>query len=104
MKKGGFSMQPKLVIKITNLSDKLVQFTLFKGAQLDTSIISPKQLIALNNGIPLESELEEEAESRILKSIMGECTQDVLGKCTIIEAIKLIRALNHNKEIKIISH
>ena len=91
----------KLIIKIANPNNSLAQFTLHKGAQLDASIISPKRLIEMQNGILKEPDLEEKVNNQILKSVMGECTQDIKGKCTIEEAIELIRALNHKQEVKL---
>lgn len=95
-------MNPKLIIKALNPTDKFVQFILFKGAQLDASIITPKRLLELQSGILEEANLEEQTESQILKSVMGECTQDISGKCTLKEAVELIRALNHKQEAKIV--
>jgi len=77
----------KLIIKVTDHANRRAQFTLHKGAQLDASIISPKRLIEMHNGICNEPDLEEKVSNQILKSVMGECTQDITGKCTIEEAI-----------------
>jgi hypothetical protein len=87
----------KLLVEITNLADNMARFILRKGAQLDTSIISPRQLIELHNGKIEQSTLEDKAQTSILKSVMGECTQDITGKCTFKEAVMLIRALNHTQ-------
>lgn len=90
-------MNPKLIIKALTPTDNLVQFILFKGAQLDASIISPKQLIELHDGIYEEQTIEEKIQNQVLKSVMGECTQEITGKCTLKKAVELIRALNHKQ-------
>ena len=95
-------MNPKLIIKVLNPTDKHVQFMLFKGAQLDASIISPKQLYELHEGFYEEQTIEEKIQHQVLKSVMGECTQDIMGKCTLKQAVELIRALNHKQEIKLV--
>lgn len=92
----------KLLVEVTPRPGPLVNFNLYKGAQLDASIITPERLFYLHNGTFPVLELEERAQSRILKCVMGECTEDISGKCTIQEAVELIRALNHTQEVKFI--
>ncbi len=94
-------MEPKLIIYVRNPADKLVEFHLSKGAQLDASIIGPQRLMKLHSGVLEEPELEERIENQILKSMMGECTTDISGKCTLQDAVDLIRALHHRQEAKI---
>jgi len=91
----------KLTIKMASSNKSLAQFTLYKGAQLDASIINPNQLIKMHNGIQEKPSLEEKIKHQVLKGVMGECTQDITGKCTIGEAVELIRALNHKQEVKL---
>ena len=97
----------KLLVKMKDFTKNRAQaqFTLFKGAQLDSSIISPKELIKMHSGIFWEEPtIEERIQTQILKSVMGECTKDIIGKCTLEEAIKLIRALSHKQEIELVFH
>ncbi len=94
-------MEPKLIIHVRNPANKLVEFHLFKGAKLDASIIGPKQLMKLHSGVLEEPELDERIENQILKGVMGECTMDISGTCTIQNAVDLIRALHHRQEVKI---
>ena len=91
----------KLVIEITSRQEGTAQFTLRKGAQLNASIISPQRLIEMHEGVWDEFTLEEKIQSSILTSVMGECTKDITGICTIKEAVDLIRALNHKQEVKL---
>ena len=91
----------KLFIELTNPVNSLVNFTLRKGAQLNASIISPARLIELHNGIVEPSTLDDKAQTNVLKSVMGECTQDITGRCTVKEAVELIRALNHKQEVEL---
>lgn len=92
----------KLIIKATNPSDNLVQFILYKGAQLDASIITPKRLIELHDEIWEEPTLDERVQSQALKGVMGECSKDITGTCTLKEAVELLRALNHKQEAKLV--
>jgi hypothetical protein len=92
----------KLIIEITSSTENLVRFTLCKGAKLNASIISPKRLIEMHNGIFEPPDLEETVQSQVLKSVMGECTHDINGKCTLKEAVELIRALNHKQEVELV--
>ena len=91
----------KLLIELTNPANSLVKFTLRKGAQLDSSIISPARLIELHNGIVEPSTLDDKAQANVLKSVMGACTQDITGRCSLKEAVELIRALNHKQEVEL---
>ena len=91
----------KLLVEIISPANNRANFILRKGAQLDASIISPVQLMKLHCGIIEQPTLEEKAQASILKSIMGECTQDITGKCTLKEAVMLIRALNHKQEVEV---
>lgn len=91
----------KLLIEVANPANNRVQFTLYKGAQLDASVISPKQLIEMHNGVYDEPTLEEKVQNQVLKNVMGECTQDIIGKCSIEQAVKLIRALKHTQNAKV---
>ena len=91
----------KLLIEISSTTNSLANFTLRKGAQLDASIISPARLIELHNGIVEPSTLDDKAQANVLKSVMGECTQDITGRCTLKEAVELIRALNHKQEAEL---
>ena len=90
-----------LIIEIPLPISGLAHFTLKKGAQLDASIINPKKLIEMHQGIHEDTTIEDKIESQILKSVMGECSKDIMGKCTKDEAIELIRALNHKQEVKV---
>ena len=91
----------KLFIEITNPANSQAKFTLQKGAQLDVGVISPKRLMELHDGTFEPSTLEEKAQTAILKTVMGECTQTITGICTLKEAVELIRALNHRQEVEL---
>ena len=95
-------MSTKLLIKLLSRRDNRFRFFLFKGAQLDASIITPKRLIELQNGIQIESDIEDKTDCQVLKSVMGECTDDITGTCTLEEAVQLIRALNHKQELRLV--
>jgi len=98
-----FATKPtiKLLIKLPTLTERLAQFTLYKGAQLDASIICPKRLIEMHEGIYEDTDIEERINNQVLKCVMGECTEDITGKCTLKEVVELIRALNHKQEIEL---
>ena len=93
------SPNTKLSLKVSNPNK--VYFTLYEGAKLDASVISPKQLIELHSGIHEEPTLDERIEGQVLKSVFGKCTQDITGKCTLDQAIRLIRALHHRQDVKL---
>lgn len=93
----------KLVVKLTAPNKNLALFTLYKGAQLDASIITPTQLIKMHAGTYEAPEIDERAQSQVLKSVMGECLQDITGMCSIGEAVNLIRALSHKQEVELIT-
>jgi hypothetical protein len=92
----------KLIITIADTDSGMARFTLHKGAQLDAGIISPKRLIEMHLGIRSATDMEDRISSHILKSVMGECTQDITGKCSLDEAVELIRALNYKQDIKLL--
>jgi len=92
----------KLIIETTKPAGNLVHFTLYEGAKLNASIISPQRLLEMHNGICEEPKLEERVASQVFKNLTGECTQDIKGKCTLKEAVELIRALNHKQDAKLI--
>jgi len=91
----------KLVIRFTNATNSTAHFMLYKGAQLDASIISPQELIAMNDGVTTEITMEERLSNQVLKGVMGECIKDFKGKCSVQKAVELIRALNHKQEVKL---
>ena len=91
-----------LIIKMIKPDDNIVQFMLAKGAQLDAGIISPKQLYQMYDGTYEEQTIEEKIQHQVLKSVMNECTEDIIGKCTLKQAVDLIRALNHKQEVKLV--
>ena len=90
-----------LHVEITSIANNLCQITLHKGAQLYADVITPKRLIELQHGIREEPTLEERAEASILESVKGICTTDITGKCTLQEAVELIRAIDHKQDIKL---
>ena len=94
----------KLRISVISLEKNTAEYTLYKGAKLDASVINPKQIINLNCGCGFHEEatLEDMMHSRGLKSVMGECTNDITGVCDFKKAVKLIRALHPNQEAELV--
>jgi hypothetical protein len=92
----------KLLVEVATNNKNRADFTLYKGALLDVSIISPKRLIELHNETYEDTTSEEKAHNQALKGVMGECTKDISGKCTLSEVVELIRAVNHKQEVKLV--